>query len=215
MDEAERQRKMAQRKLEKTRSLDEVAVLSTYSVYQEQVSRLHEIEKEIDNCLIRAPRDGMVVYYVEERARFGSSQGVIAQGELVKEGQKLLAVPDLAKMVVNARIHEAMISRVIDDKETATGFSEVVNTALLFSPHPLGALSAYVSFDMDMQAAFSNANAHLEKTAPASGHGCDCSRQRFPRSRSESARQGGGARGVADRLLQLRRQGVSDLHRGR
>ena len=54
MDEAERQRKMAQRKLEENPALDEVAVLSTYSVYQEQVSRLHEIEKEIDDCLIRA-----------------------------------------------------------------------------------------------------------------------------------------------------------------
>jgi HlyD family secretion protein len=162
IDEAERRRNMFQNKLEKTRDLDEVIVQSTYAQYQLQEFRLHDIEKEIENCLIRAPRDGMVIYYVEERARFGGNQGVIAQGELVKEGQKLLAVPDLSRMVVNARVHEAMVPRVRDDKEKSTGFSEAINTALLFTPQPLCAWSAYLAFDAE-QSAFRAANAHLEK----------------------------------------------------
>jgi multidrug efflux pump subunit AcrA (membrane-fusion protein) len=162
IDEAERQVKLAEETLEKTRASDEVAVRSAYAQYQLQESRLHDIEKEIENCYIFAPRDGMVIYYVEERARWGGTQGVIGQGELVKEGQKLVAVPDLTHMVVNARVHEAMISRVRDDKERSTGFSEAVNSALLFTPQPLCALSAYISFDSG-QKTFSSAYAHLEK----------------------------------------------------
>ncbi len=104
----------------------------------------------------------MVIYYVDERSRWDSSKGVIAQGELVKEGEKLLAVLGLTQLVVNARVHEAMIARVRDDKETSTGFSQAVNTTLLFTPQRLCALSAYFAFDGE-QDTFRSAYAHLEK----------------------------------------------------
>lgn len=162
IDEAVRQMDKNQKQLEKQKELDEVSVQSTYAQYQLQESRLNDIEKEIDNCYIHSPRDGMVIYYIEERARFNSNAGVIAQGEMVKEGAKLMAVPDLTRLVVNARIHEAMVSRVRDDKERSTGFSEAVNTALLFAPQRLCALSAYIGFDVE-QGTFKNNYAHLEK----------------------------------------------------
>jgi hypothetical protein len=73
-----------------------------------------------------------------------------------------LAVPDLTQLVVNARVHEAMIARVRDDKETSSGFGEAVNTTLLFMPQPLCALSAYFALDGE-QNAFRSAYAHLEK----------------------------------------------------
>jgi multidrug efflux pump subunit AcrA (membrane-fusion protein) len=162
IDEAERQLSLNQKKLDKTRDLDEVGVRSAYEQYQLQQEKLQDIEKEIENCVIRAPRDGAVIYYVDERSRWDSNKGVIAQGEQVKEGEKLMTVADLTHLVVNARIHESMISRVRDDRDKSTGFSEVVNTALLFTPQPLGALSAYISFDGE-QNAFHSAYAHLQK----------------------------------------------------
>lgn len=162
IDEAERQVELAKETLEKTRASDEVAVRSAYAQYQLQTSRLSDIEKGIENCYIRAPRDGRVIYYVDERSRWDSNKGVIAQGEQVKEGEKLVAVPDLTHMVVNARIHEAMVSRIRDDKETSTGFCDAVNTTLLFTPQPLCALSAYFAVDGE-QNTFRIAYAHLEK----------------------------------------------------
>lgn len=163
IDEQRRQVDLAEQTLKKTLELDNAKVDSTYLQYQMQMSKLNDIETEIKDCTIVAPRSGMVVYYVEERARWGQTAGIIAQGEQVKEGQKLIAVPDLSKMVVNARIHEAMVPQVRDDKVTYTGFSESINTALLFTPNPLGALSAWVAFDGDMQASFANRNEELEK----------------------------------------------------
>jgi hypothetical protein len=104
----------------------------------------------------------MVIYYTDERSKWDSNKGVIAQGEAVKEGEKLLGVLGLTSLVVNTRVNEAMIARVRDDKETTTGFREAVNTTLLFTPGPLCALSAYYAFDGE-QDTLRSAYAHLEK----------------------------------------------------
>ncbi len=56
----------------------------------------------------------MVVYYIPEQARFGggSQQSIVAQGEPVREGQKLMQIPDLRHMLVNTKVHEALITKV-------------------------------------------------------------------------------------------------------
>lgn len=165
IDEAKRQVELAQQTLEKQLKLDDVAERATSEQYQKQVAKLEDLKKDIADCEILAPRDGMVVYYVEERARFGqSSAGVIAQGELVKEGQKLVAVPDLARMVVNARIHEAMVARVNADKEILTGASNAIQTALIFNPQPFIGVPGYIGFDdRELRKSFTDANSDLEK----------------------------------------------------
>jgi HlyD family secretion protein len=84
------------------------------SVYGQQQARCKEIEDEIKKCKIFAPQDGMVVYYVPEQARGGggAQQAIIAQGEPVREGQKLMQIPDLRQMMANTKIHEALVARV-------------------------------------------------------------------------------------------------------
>lgn len=77
--------------------------------------RSREEPGEIQKCRINAPQDGLVVYFVPEQSRFGSGsrQSIIAQGEPVSEGQKLMRIPDLNNMLVNTKVHEAMVSRVL------------------------------------------------------------------------------------------------------
>src|SRR5262249_2762727 len=84
------------------------------SVFQQELTRFKEIVEEIKKCKIYAPQDGMVVYYIPEQARWGggSQQSIVAQGEPVREGQKLMRIPDLKHMLVNTKVHEAMVSRV-------------------------------------------------------------------------------------------------------
>jgi multidrug resistance efflux pump len=84
------------------------------SLWEQQVAKVKDIEEEIKKCKIYAPQDGMVVYFVPEQARFGggSQQSIVAQGEPVREGQKLMQIPDLRHMLVNTKVHEAMVSRV-------------------------------------------------------------------------------------------------------
>jgi len=89
------------------------------SIYKQELSRVEEIEAEIAKCLVLAPQDGLVVYYVSAQARSGggSQQSLVAQGEPVREGQKLMQIPDLTQMVVNVRIHEAMVSNLRNERD--------------------------------------------------------------------------------------------------
>jgi HlyD family secretion protein len=90
------------------------------SVYRQELARTQEIEAEVAKCLVLAPQDGLVVYYISEQARSGggSQQGIVAQGEPVREGQKMMQIPDLSQMVVNVRVHEAMISALHNEKDS-------------------------------------------------------------------------------------------------
>jgi multidrug resistance efflux pump len=84
------------------------------SVFLQEQDKYEDIKVEIKKCIIKSPQDGMVVYFVPEQARMGggTQQSIVAQGEPVREGQKLMQIPDLRKMLVNVRVHEALVSRV-------------------------------------------------------------------------------------------------------
>ncbi len=79
----------------------------------EAEARLRQTEEQIKACKIVAPQDGVAMYYVPENVRGGSaSQPAIVPGEPVRMGQKLLQIPDLSKMLVIARVPEALVSYV-------------------------------------------------------------------------------------------------------
>ena len=113
------------------------------SIYEQELEKYDDIEDQIRKCIITAPQDGMVVYYVSEQTRYGSGsqQSIIAQGEPVREGQKLMRIPDLRRMLVNTRVHEAMISRIKGDIWQPTGFVDTFRAAMLFNPQALSSLS--------------------------------------------------------------------------
>jgi multidrug efflux pump subunit AcrA (membrane-fusion protein) len=106
------------------------------SLYLQALAQYEDIEAEIKKCKIYAPQAGLVVYYVPEQTRFGSGaqQSIVAQGEPVREGQKLMRIPDLSQMLVNTRVHEAMVSRVRGETWKRTGFSEGVQAGMLLMP---------------------------------------------------------------------------------
>ena len=122
--------------------------LTKKSIFQKEDLRFKEVEDEIKKCYIYSPQDGLVVYYVPEQARFGSGsvQATVAQGEPVREGQKLMRIPNLSHMLVNTRVHEAMRSKIRGDKWTRTGYSEVRQAGLLMFREPWSLLANQVSF---------------------------------------------------------------------
>lgn len=93
--------------------------LAMESTYKQEQARKADYENEIAKCVMFAPQDGLVVYYVPEQVRGGggSQQSIVAQGEPVREGQKLMQIPDLSKMLVNVRVHEAMVSHLRNETD--------------------------------------------------------------------------------------------------
>jgi multidrug resistance efflux pump len=129
---------------------------SKQSVYDQELTKMEEIQEEIRKCTITAPKDGMVVYYVPESSRFGGSssrQTSIAQGEPVTEGQKLMRIPNLRQMQVEAKVHEAQISRVRGEEYVSTGYYESLRAGLLMAPDLMTRITSQHAFG-DMREEF-------------------------------------------------------------
>jgi multidrug resistance efflux pump len=82
------------------------------AVAELQAKQARALEAQIAACVIKAPQDGMVTYYVPEQSRFGPKAPVVAVGEPVREGQKLLRISGLERFTVATRVHEALVHRV-------------------------------------------------------------------------------------------------------
>ena len=65
--------------------------------------------EELDYCVIRAERDGLVIL---PSAEAWKEQPDIAEGATVRKDQVLLLMPDLTQMQVKVGIHEALVDRV-------------------------------------------------------------------------------------------------------
>lgn len=134
----------AQRLLEKNiieaegmREQAEIDRRTKTNIYNNESDKLKEIEDQIKECRIVAPQDGMVVYFKNESNRFNNNQqGLIEQGAQVKEGQKMLRIPNLERMQVNTKVHEAMVSRIRADERKNTNFIEQLQVGMLTTIDP-------------------------------------------------------------------------------
>ncbi|MBY0456895.1 MAG: hypothetical protein K2V38_06130, partial [Gemmataceae bacterium] len=112
------------------------------SVFLQEDEKLRDIAQQRAECKIVAPDniepDSMVVYFRAESNRFGSnsSQGLIEQGAQVKEGQKLLRIPNLHKMQVNTKVHEAMVARIRGDVRVPTRFVDGAQRLMALNTDP-------------------------------------------------------------------------------
>jgi len=96
-----------EQKRAKSREDKSVARVRQYTAQLENSREgLAKIEKQIKNCKMYAPTDGVVQYPVNDRHRWGGGER-IAAGERVYEGQTVVVLPDTSQMLVTTRIHEA------------------------------------------------------------------------------------------------------------
>lgn len=111
------------------------------NVYNNEYEKFRDIEDQIKECRITAPQDGMVVYYKNESNRWaGTQQNLIEQGAQVKEGQKLLRIPNLERMQVATKVHEAMVTRIKGDVRIATNFVEKLQVGMFANVDPFSRL---------------------------------------------------------------------------
>ena len=88
---------------------DELAKKATWELEKAKEAKL---ERQIKNCKLYAPSDGLVVY-ANDPNRFGRGNAPqIEEGATVRERQKIFRVPDLSQIRVNAKVHESMVDRI-------------------------------------------------------------------------------------------------------
>jgi multidrug efflux pump subunit AcrA (membrane-fusion protein) len=71
--------------------------------------RLKRAEKELQHCVVKAKRSGMVIYPSAEEWKEAPE---IEEGATVHKDQVLLLMPDLSKMQVKVGIHESIVDRI-------------------------------------------------------------------------------------------------------
>lgn len=94
--------------VEKARS-DELAKEQTLQIEREKEAKY---EKQIANCKLYAPGDGLVVYANDPGRSFGNNAPQIEEGATVRERQKIFSLPDIGNMQVNVKVHESQLDKV-------------------------------------------------------------------------------------------------------
>jgi len=70
--------------------------------------RLARLEEQIDNCMIRAPAAGQVVY--AHQKNWWGQQIIIEEGTVVRYQQTVIRLPDLTRMQIKAKINEGSVT---------------------------------------------------------------------------------------------------------
>ena len=74
--------------------------------------QLKELKEQLDKCVIKALRPGLVVYGSGGETRYWRDEEQIREGATVREGQTVLTIPDLRKTCIKVKIHESYIKRI-------------------------------------------------------------------------------------------------------
>ncbi|MDD3588182.1 MAG: efflux RND transporter periplasmic adaptor subunit, partial [Thermoguttaceae bacterium] len=90
-------------------------------------NRLDYYRKQFENCTIKAPQDGQVVYANQDNRRFASESEMIKEGASVRERQVLIRLPDPTQMQVKAMINESNISSVRVGMKAIIAFDAMAN----------------------------------------------------------------------------------------
>lgn len=90
-------------------------------------SRLEHYKQQLENCTIKAPQAGQVVYANQDSRRWTSESDMIKEGSTVRERQVLIRLPDPNQMQVKTMINEANIAYVKDGMKAKIAFDALSN----------------------------------------------------------------------------------------
>ena len=109
MRELDRARKAAISKLAQA----EAKLKSAQGQYNVQVRQLKDFNEQLEKCVMRAKKTGLVVYGAggEEMFYYGG-QEPIREGATVRERQTIITIPDMTRMSVKVKIHESYIKKI-------------------------------------------------------------------------------------------------------
>jgi multidrug efflux pump subunit AcrA (membrane-fusion protein) len=107
--ELDRARKAAVAKLAQA----EAKLKSASAQYNVQLRQRKDLEDQIDKCLVRATKPGLVVFgrAGDDMIYYGGEER-IREGATVRERQTILTIPDMSSMSVRVKIHETYIKKV-------------------------------------------------------------------------------------------------------
>jgi HlyD family secretion protein len=124
LDQAKLQVEIAKENSESKRSQALAKLTSAELILKQETQKRDDDELDVRNCKIFAPHDGMVIYFISDSARFGGSSQTspVEVGSPIKEGQKLMRIPNLSRMIAKVKVHESIVTKLRGDTTAPTGF---------------------------------------------------------------------------------------------
>jgi multidrug resistance efflux pump len=86
-------------------------LLAQKAAFELEKQRKERLERNIENCTLVAPSDGIVGYAVQGNG-WGRVDNQIAEGVTVREGQNIITLPDPKHMRVKAKINESKMADI-------------------------------------------------------------------------------------------------------
>jgi multidrug efflux pump subunit AcrA (membrane-fusion protein) len=103
---------MEKKRGESTVNTAKASLLSKRAIRDQQEAMYKDVLEQVKKCKIYTPRSGLVAYHVPAPTQAGTAASVIAKGEPVQYGQRLLTVGDPSHFVASVRIHDALVNHL-------------------------------------------------------------------------------------------------------
>lgn len=94
----------------------EAKLKSSEATYKNQLDQLKKIQEQIENCIITAPKPGLLVYAKSDRP-WQNDQ--IGEGKAVRERQEIITIPSSSAMAVKTKVHESVITRIKEGQKAS------------------------------------------------------------------------------------------------
>lgn len=121
--ELERAESSSRARIEKAKSELEAAQITA----RLEKRALERIQKQLDNCEIKAPQEGILVY---ENARYWDPSSAIRPGGMVYYQQPVFKLPDLSRMKVKMKVHESQVKKVQKGQSAEISVASLPNRPL-------------------------------------------------------------------------------------
>ncbi len=113
LDEARAELERTQRKNESELASKEAQLTNKKRQWQLRDERVAKLREQVDNCTVKAPTDGLVVYATSlNQNMYGGDGNAYDVGSEIRPNQEIIALPDTTEMVATIKIPEAILSRV-------------------------------------------------------------------------------------------------------
>jgi multidrug resistance efflux pump len=126
----QRARKLAISKLAQA----EANLNSAEASYELQSRKRDELKEQIEKCVIRATKPGLVVYGEGNRSYYRDNDR-IEEGASIRERQVIITIPDTTQMTVDVKVHESYVNKVLKGQKariTVDAFPDMPLTGEVF-----------------------------------------------------------------------------------
>jgi multidrug resistance efflux pump len=109
----------------------EAKLKSAQGRYNLEARQRKELIEQLDKCIIKASKTGLVVYGGGGEEMYWGGEERIREGATIRERQSIITIPDTTKMSVKVRIHESYIKKIkkgLKARVTVDAFADKVLT---------------------------------------------------------------------------------------